>query len=157
MTNLTDSNRYLEAQVAEQAKNMTTNYSAMETMQKIIQQLQGERKTLKSKKSGQSTNNANPSSYKKVNWWRIKYYWTYGIVGHNGDACLKKAHAHKDKATSLKRMGGITGGIPEEAWRLGTNTIDNNNERLINNDITNVLEYLKHTNKNCNNCRGNPP
>ena len=41
MTNLTDSNRYLEAQVAEQAKNMTTNYSAMETMQKIIQQLQG--------------------------------------------------------------------------------------------------------------------
>ena len=35
--------------------------------------------------------------------------------------------------------------------------MDNNNEILLNNDITNVLEYLKHTNNNCNNCRGNQP
>ena len=48
-------------------------------------------------------------------------------------------------------------GTPEGAGRLGSNTIDNNNKRSLNNVITNVLEYLKQTNNNCNNCRGNPP
>ena len=40
--------------------------------------------------------------------------------------------------------------------RLESNTVDNNNERSLNNDITNVLEYLKQTNNSCKNCRGNP-
>ena len=54
-------------------------------------------------------------------------------------------------------MGGITRGIQEGAWRLGTNTIDNNNKRWINNDITNVPEYLKHNNNNRKKCRWKPP
>ena len=54
-------------------------------------------------------------------------------------------------------MLGITRGIPEGGWRLGTNNIDNNNERLINKYFTNVLEYIKHINNICNKCRGNPP
>ena len=157
VTNLTDANRHLAAQVAAQVNNMATKDADMENMQKIVLQLQGELKTLKSKQAGQSTNNANPSSYKKGNWWRIKYFWTHGIVRHAGDACLKKAYGHKDKATFLNRMGVITRGIQEGAWRLGTNTIDKNNTRLMNNDFTNVLEYIKHTNNNCNNCRGKPP
>ena len=41
VTNLTDANRHPATQVAAQANNMTTKDSAMETMQKIIQQLQG--------------------------------------------------------------------------------------------------------------------
>ena len=53
-------------------------------------------------------------------------------------------------------MEGSTRGIPEDAWRLGNNKIDKYNERLLNNDITNILEYLKQSNNNCNNCRGNP-
>ena len=47
-------------QVAAQANNMTTKDAAMETMQKLIQKLQGETKTLKSKQAGQSTKKANP-------------------------------------------------------------------------------------------------
>ena len=54
-------------------------------------------------------------------------------------------------------MVGITRGIPVGVCRLESNTVDNNNERSLNNDITNVLEYLKQTNNNCNNCRWNPP
>ena len=73
MTNLTDANRHLEPQVAAQANNMTTKDTAMETMQKIILQLQGELKILKAKKSGQIMKNANLSSYKKGNWRRSKY------------------------------------------------------------------------------------
>ena len=60
VTNLTDTNRHLAAQVEAQANNMTTKDNAMETMQKIILQLQGELKTMKSKQAGQSTKNANP-------------------------------------------------------------------------------------------------
>ena len=60
VTNLTDTNRHLAAQVAAQANNMTTKDNAMETMQKIILQLQGELKTMKSKQAGRSTKNSNP-------------------------------------------------------------------------------------------------
>ena len=67
VTNLTDANGHLAAQVEDQANNMTTKDAAMETMQNIIQQLQGELKTLKSNQAGQSTKNAKPSSYKKGN------------------------------------------------------------------------------------------
>ena len=59
--------------MAAQANNMTTKDTAMETMQKIILQLQGELKILKAKKSGQIMKNANLSSYKKGNWRRSKY------------------------------------------------------------------------------------
>ena len=41
VTNLTDKNRHLEAQVSAQTNNMMTKDSDMETMQKIILQLQG--------------------------------------------------------------------------------------------------------------------
>ena len=52
VNNLTDANRNLVTQVAAQANNTVTKDAAMETMSKSIQQLQGEIKTLKSKKSG---------------------------------------------------------------------------------------------------------
>ena len=48
-------------------------------------------------------------------------------------------------------------GIPESACILGSDTGDNNNKLLINHDITNILEYLIHTNKNCNGCIRKPP
>ena len=41
VTNLTDKNRHLAAQVSAQTNNMMTKDSDMETMQKIILQLQG--------------------------------------------------------------------------------------------------------------------
>ena len=52
VTNLTDTNVHLAAQVAYQTNNMTTKDASMETIQKIIIQLQGELKTLKSKQAG---------------------------------------------------------------------------------------------------------
>ena len=91
VTKLMDANRHLAAQVSAQANNMTTKDAAMETMQNIIIQLQGELKTLKEKHSVQSTKNANPSSYKKRNCWRSKYCWTHGRVVHAGEECIKKA------------------------------------------------------------------
>ena len=42
VTNLTDANIHLSTQVVAQANNMTTKDAAIETMQKLIQQLQGE-------------------------------------------------------------------------------------------------------------------
>ena len=68
VTNLTDTNRHLATQVAVQSNNMSTKDAAMETIQKIILQLQGELKTLKGKQAGQITKNANPPGYKKGNW-----------------------------------------------------------------------------------------
>ena len=65
VTNFTDSNIHLAAQVAAQAKNMMKKDAAMETMQNIILQIQGELNNLKAKRSGQSMKNANPSGYKK--------------------------------------------------------------------------------------------
>ena len=77
VTNLTDANRHLETQEAAQAINMATKDPAMETMSNLIQQLQGEIKTLKSKQSGHSTKKTNSSiyssSYKKGYWWISKY------------------------------------------------------------------------------------
>ena len=73
VNNLTDANRHLAAQVSAQANNTMTKDSAMETTQKIILQLQGELKTLKAKKLGQSTNNATPSSNNKGNCLKRKY------------------------------------------------------------------------------------
>ena len=67
VTNLADANIHLATQMAAQANKMVTKDSAMETMSKLIQQLQGEIKTLKSKQAGQSTKKPNSSSYKKVN------------------------------------------------------------------------------------------
>ena len=72
MTNLTDANRHLATQVAVQANNMETKDAAMETISKIIQQLQGGIKTLKSKQAGQNTKKTNSLSYNKGNWWSSK-------------------------------------------------------------------------------------
>ena len=47
--------------------------------------------------------------------------------------------------------------IPEGAWGLGSYTGDNIHKGLINNDITNVLEYLTQTNNYCNNFWGKQP
>ena len=91
---------------------MTTKEAAGDMMQQIIQQLQGERNILKPKQAGQSTKKSKPSSYKKGNLWSRKYCWTHGIVGHDGDACIKKEYGHKEKETSLNRMGGSRRGIP---------------------------------------------
>ena len=115
VNNLDDANRHLASQVAAQAKNMTTKDAAMETMQEIILQLQGELKTLKAKQADQRTKNANPSRNKKGSWWRSKYCCTRGSVGHALEACLKKAEGHKDTSTSLNRMGRSTRGIPERS------------------------------------------
>ena len=81
----------------------------------------------------------------------------HGSVRHAGEAYIKKVDFHKDISTALNRMWGSTRGIPEGEWWLGTNTIDNNNEIIINNYFTNILEYIEYTNNNCKNCRGNPP
>ena len=115
VTNLTDANRHLATQVAAQANNMATKDAAMDTMSKLIQQLQGKIKTLKSKQAGQSTKKTNPSNYKKGNWWSRKYCWTHGVSGHGGESCFNKADGHKDKAIYLNRMGGSKRGIPEGA------------------------------------------
>ena len=72
VSNLTDKNRHLASQMAAQANNLMNKDAAMDTTQKIILQLQGELKTLKTKQVGQSTKNDNLSSYKKGNWWRSK-------------------------------------------------------------------------------------
>ena len=69
VTNLTDANRHLATQVCAQSNNMTTKDAAIEIMSKLMQQLQGEIKTLKSKQAIQTTSKTNPSSYNKVNWW----------------------------------------------------------------------------------------
>ena len=84
VTNLTDANRNLATQVAVQANNMETKDAAMETISKIIQQLQGGIKTLKSKQAGRSTKKTNSSSYNKGNWWSNKYFWTHGVGRHDG-------------------------------------------------------------------------
>ena len=115
VTNLTDENRHLATQVAAQANNMATKDASMDTMSKIIQQLQGEINTLKSKQAGQTTKKTNLSDYKKRNWWSSKYFWTHGFGGHDGESCFKKSYGHKDKATSLNMTGGSTRGIPEGA------------------------------------------
>ena len=62
VTNLTDTKRHLAARVTLQANNMTTKDATMDTMQKIIQQLQGEIYTLKSKQAGQIIKKSNPLS-----------------------------------------------------------------------------------------------
>ena len=87
MTNLTDANRHLATQVAAPANNMATKDAAMETISKLIQQLQGEIKTLKLKQAGQSTKKPNSLSYEKGNWWSNKYCWTHGVGWHDGEEC----------------------------------------------------------------------
>ena len=73
VTNLADANIHVETQVSEKSNTMTTKDAAMEVMQNLIQKLQGEIKTLKSKQAGQSTKKSSPSGYKKGNWWSSKY------------------------------------------------------------------------------------
>ena len=55
VSNLTDKNRHLASQMAAQANNLMNKDAAMDTTQKIILQLQGELKTLKTKQAGQKT------------------------------------------------------------------------------------------------------
>ena len=85
----------MSTQVAAKANKMATKDSAMETMSKLIQQLQGEIKTLKSKQSGQSTNKPDTSGYNKGSWWGNPYFWTHGVGRHNGEACNYKAEGKK--------------------------------------------------------------
>ena len=115
VTSLADANIHLATQVAKQANHISTKYAAMDTMTKLVQQLQGEIKTLKTEQVGQSTKKPDSLSYKKENWRINKYCWTHGVVRRDGEACKYKSGGHKDKATSLNRVGGSTRGIPEGA------------------------------------------
>ena len=94
--------------MADQANHMATKDAVMETMPRIIQQLRGEIKTLKTKHSGQSTKKPDSLSYKNEKSRFNKYCCTHGIGRHNGEACRYKSVFHKEKEISLNRMGGIT-------------------------------------------------
>ena len=59
----------LATQVADQANPMDTKDISVATMQKLINQLQGEIKTLKTKQSGQVTKKPETSEYTRGNWW----------------------------------------------------------------------------------------
>ena len=54
-------------------------------------------------------------------------------------------------------MNGSRRGTPEGELRLGSNTVNNKNQCLINNDNTTVLESVIQKTNECNNCRWNPP
>ena len=84
VTNLTGSNKNLATQVAKQSNHMATKDDAMETMEKLIQQIHGEIKTLKTEQAGQSTKKPDSSSYKKGNGCSNKYCWTHGVGRHDG-------------------------------------------------------------------------
>ena len=94
---------------------MATKDAAIETMQKLVHQFQGEIKTLKTKLSGQVTKKIDTSGYKKGNWCINCYLWTYGVGRNDIEACKFKAGGHKGKSTYLNRMGGSKKGIPEGA------------------------------------------
>ena len=94
---------------------MGTKDIAMETITKLIQQLQGEIKTLNTKQAGQSTKKPDSASYNKGNLWSNKHCWTHGLGRNDVEACKYKSGGHKYKATSLNRMGGSTRFIPEGA------------------------------------------
>ena len=87
VTNLTDANIHLETQVAEKANYMATKDASMDTLTKLIQQLQGEIKTPKTKQAGQSTNKSDSSNYKKETWISNKYCWTHGVGRNDGESC----------------------------------------------------------------------
>ena len=55
VTNLTDANMNLENKVAEKANHIATKDAAIETMKKVIQKLQWDIKTPKTRQSVQST------------------------------------------------------------------------------------------------------
>ena len=113
MTNLTDANRYLVTQVAEQSNHMGTKDIAMETITKLIQQLQGEIKTLNTKQAGQSTKKPDSASYNKGNLWSNKHCWTHGLGRNDVEACKYKSDFHKYKAKYLNSMGRRMRDIPE--------------------------------------------
>ena len=115
VTNLTDANKHLANQVANQANHMATKYSAVDTMQKLIQKLQGGIKTLTTRQAGQSTKNTGSSGYKKRIWWTSPCCWTHGAVGHKVIDCKLKAEGRNYKSTASNRMDGNTRGLPESA------------------------------------------
>ena len=73
VNNLTDANTHLAIQVSKEANHMANKDTNIETMTKLIQQIQGEIKTLKTKQAGKITKIPDSSSYKKENWWRNIY------------------------------------------------------------------------------------
>ena len=58
--------------IGKSNNHMATKDSATETMEKLIQQLQGEIRTLKTKQAGQITKKHDSLSYKKEKWWSNK-------------------------------------------------------------------------------------
>ena len=62
-----------------------------------------------------------------------------------------------EKAISLNRTNGRKQGIPQGAWKLGYDTDNDTKKRLINNNNTNVSEYLIQNTNKYNKYRGNPP
>ena len=64
---------------------MATKDAAIEIMKKLIQKLQGDIKTLKTRRLGQSTKKTDSSRYKKGSWRSNSYFWTHGFDSHDGE------------------------------------------------------------------------
>ena len=112
VTNINDANINLATELSKQANHMDAKDAEIVTMLNLINQLQGEIKTLKNKKSGQVTKKTNTSGYKKGNWWSNPLCWTHVVGRHDVEACKLKSYGHKEKSTYLNRMGGSKKGIP---------------------------------------------
>ena len=59
--------------MGDQANDMATKDAAIETMQELIQKLQGDIKTLTTRKSDQSTKKTRSFGKKKGSWWTSPY------------------------------------------------------------------------------------
>ena len=65
---LTDTNKHLANQAIEQANNMVTNDTTIKNMQKLIQKLKEDIRTLTTRQAGQSNKKTGYLGNKKGNW-----------------------------------------------------------------------------------------
>ena len=70
--------------MVKQSNRLATNDTAIETMQKLIQKLQGEIKTLKTSQEGHSNKKTISLGYKKWSLWSNPYFWTHGVGRNDG-------------------------------------------------------------------------
>ena len=90
VTNLTDSNKHLENQVAEKSNNMAIKDVAINTMQKLIQKLQEYIRTLKTRQAVLGNKKTGSSGYIKGSWGTSPYCWSHGASGHQGVEYMHK-------------------------------------------------------------------
>ena len=61
------------------------------------------------------------------------------------------------RAETLNRIKGSTRGLPEEAWRLGSDTETNRIKSLGRINNNKVVKFKNQITNECNKCRGNQP